>query len=64
MVWVGAEPVPKSVTALAKLRARGVPIVFLTNDPRSERADYAERLRRMGVEADDAEIVSAGSALA
>jgi HAD superfamily hydrolase (TIGR01450 family) len=64
VVWVGTEPVPGSVAALAKLRARGIPMVFLTNDPRSARADYADRLRRMGVEADEAEIVSAGSALA
>jgi HAD superfamily hydrolase (TIGR01450 family) len=41
-----------------------VRLVFLTNDPRGSRAEYASRLRRLGVEADESEIVTSGSALA
>jgi glycerol-1-phosphatase len=56
--------VPGSVDAIAELRARGVRLVFLTNDPRGSRAEYAARLRRLGAEADESEIVTSGSALA
>jgi glycerol-1-phosphatase len=64
VVWVGAEPIPGSVAALAELRARGVRLVFLTNDPRGSRVDYVERLTGIGVQATEAEIVTSGSALA
>jgi glycerol 3-phosphatase-2 len=64
VVWVGATAVPGSVTAIAHLRAGGVRLVFLTNDPRGSRAEYAARLRALGVPADEGEIVSSGSALA
>jgi glycerol-1-phosphatase len=64
VVWVGAEPIPGSVAALAELRARGVRLVFLTNDPRGSRGDYADLLAGFGVQATEAEIVTSGSALA
>jgi glycerol 3-phosphatase-2 len=37
VVWLSGEPIPGSVDAIAALRARGWPVVFLTNDPRSTR---------------------------
>ena len=64
VVWVGAEAVPGSAAALARLRARGVGLVFLTNDPSGSRAEHAARLREIGVQATEAEIVTSGSALA
>lgn len=64
VVWVGAEAVPGSVGAIAQLRARGVRLVFLTNNPRGSRAEYAARLRDIGVPADESEIVTSGRALA
>jgi glycerol 3-phosphatase-2 len=64
VVWVGAAAVPGSVAAIAELRARGVRLVFLTNDPRGSRGEYAARLRGLGVPVDESEIVTSGSALA
>jgi HAD superfamily hydrolase (TIGR01450 family) len=64
VVWVGATAVPGSVDAIARLRARGVRVLFLTNDPRGSRAEYAARLSSLGVPADENEIVTSGSALA
>jgi glycerol 3-phosphatase-2 len=64
VVWLGGEPVPGSVAALAALRARQVPLVFLTNDPTRSRAEVAARLRRIGVDVTEAEVVTSGSALA
>jgi len=64
VVWVGETAVPGSVAAIAQLRARGVRLLFLTNDPRGSRAEYAARLRALGVPVDESEIVTSGSALA
>jgi HAD superfamily hydrolase (TIGR01450 family) len=64
VVWVGATAVPGSVSAIARLRARGVRLLFVTNDPRGSRAEYATRLRALGVPVDEGEIVTSGSALA
>ncbi|MDQ3893882.1 MAG: hypothetical protein M3292_04355, partial [Actinomycetota bacterium] len=51
VVWVGASAVPGSVAAIATLRARGIRLLFLTNDPRGSRAEYAARLHALGVPA-------------
>lgn len=64
VVWVGSVPVPGSVATIQALRNGGVEIVFLTNDPRSSRADCAARLARLGVSAESSQIVTSGSALA
>lgn len=64
VVWVGASAVPGSVEAIEQLRARGVRLLFLTNDPRGSRAEYAARLSALGVPADESDIVTSGSALA
>ena len=64
VVWLGDESVPGSVAALVELRAGGLPLLFLTNDPTGSRADYAARLTQLGVAATAAEIVTSGSALA
>jgi glycerol-1-phosphatase len=64
VVWIGPNAVPGSVAAISELRARGLRLVFLTNDPSASREDCAERLRELGVAADESEIVTSGSALA
>jgi glycerol-1-phosphatase len=46
------------------LRADGVRLVFMTNDPRGSRSDYAERLSGLGIPADEGEVVTAGTTLA
>ena len=64
VVWLGGEPVPGSPAALADLRARGLAVAFLTNDPTGSRAEYAARLRGIGVEGSEYQIVTSASALA
>ena len=46
------------------MRARGIRLLFLTNDPRGSRPEYADRLARLGIDADESEIVTSASALA
>jgi glycerol-1-phosphatase len=64
VVWLGDVAVPGSVEAIAELRADGVRLIFVTNDPRGSRAEYASRLHDLGVEVDEKDIVTSGSALA
>ncbi len=58
------QVIPAAPRTLAELRRRGKGILFLTNDPRSPRAGYAEKLRRMGIQAEVDEILSCGWATA
>jgi glycerol 3-phosphatase-2 len=60
VVWIGREPVPGSPQALATLLAAGKRIVFVTNNPAKFPAAYAERLRGLGVEVGEEQIVTAG----
>lgn len=64
VVYVGDEPMPDAVEALARLRAAGRAVRFLTNDPRYTREQFARRLNRMGVEAAPHEVVGCGWATA
>ena len=64
VVWIGSSAVPGSVAAIAELRARGTRLLFVTNNPRDSRVEYAARLTALGVPADADEIVTSGSALA
>jgi HAD superfamily hydrolase (TIGR01450 family) len=64
VVWVGREPVPGSPEALAALLEAGKRIVFVTNNPSRQPAAYAERLREIGVEAEEGKIVTAGMVVA
>lgn len=64
VVWIGREPVPGSVEALRSLLETGKRIVFVTNNPGKLPAAYAERLRGLGVEVGEQQIVTAGIAVA
>jgi glycerol-1-phosphatase len=64
VVWIGREPVPGAVEALAALLAAGKRIVFVTNNPGKPPAAYAERLRSLGVEVGEEQIVTAGVVVA
>ena len=57
-VYVGDQAVPGAVDALARIRAAGSRVVFLTNNPLRSAASYAERLRGLGVQADEREVVT------
>jgi glycerol 3-phosphatase-2 len=60
VVWIGREPVPGAVEALAQLLDAGMRIVFVTNNPGRPPAAYAERLRGLGVAVGEEQIVTAG----
>lgn len=57
-VYLGDEPLPGAVDALAGIRAAGSRVVFLTNNPLRSAASYAQRLRALGIQADEQEVVT------
>src|SRR5215470_6092873 len=57
-VYLGEEPLPGAVDVLARLRAAGRRLVFLTNNPLRSAASYADLLREIGVQADTDEVVT------
>ncbi|MFC7165594.1 hypothetical protein [Halospeciosus flavus] len=63
-VWRGRELIPGADHALATLRERGVPVVFVTNNTGVRPADFATRLDSLGVDPDIGPVVTAGWATA
>lgn len=59
VLYVGGTPLEGAREALARLRAAGLPVRYVTNTSRSTRADVAARLARMGFEVAEAEIFTA-----
>lgn len=64
VVWIGREPVAGSAEALRALLEAGKRLVFVTNNPGRPPAAYAERLRGLGVDVGEEQIVTAGMVLA
>ena len=62
-VWVGDEPTPRAVEAVAALRAAGRRLAFVTNDARHGEDDFVRKLWRLGFQAAREEIVTVGGAL-
>lgn len=63
-VYLGSEPVPGAADAVARLRERGLDLLFVSNNPTRSREEYVDHLAEMGIEATPSEIVSAGTTTA
>lgn len=64
VVWLGEEPVPGAARAIAELRAGGRHILFVTNNSSATIAQYLAKLDRVGVAADDGDLVTSAQAAA
>jgi glycerol-1-phosphatase len=62
-VWVGDEPTPRAIEAVAELRAAGKRVAFVTNDARHSGEDFVRKLWRLGFQASLEEVVTVGGAL-
>lgn len=62
-VWVGEEPTPRAVDAVAALREAGKGLAFITNDPRFSGEEFVRKLWRLGFQASLEEVVTVGGAL-
>ena len=59
-VYRGGRPLPGAVEALARLRAAGIRVLFVSNNPTRTAAAYAERLHGIGVAAQPADVLTSG----
>jgi phosphoglycolate/pyridoxal phosphate phosphatase family enzyme len=62
-VYLGDAVLPGAVETIGRIRQAGRPVVFVTNNTLHTAADYADKLRGLGVEATSADIVTATDAL-
>jgi HAD superfamily hydrolase (TIGR01450 family) len=64
VVYVGGEALPGVPEALARLRESGTHVAFVTNNASRPPERVAERLRRLGVEAEPRDVVTSAQAAA
>ncbi len=64
VIWRGEQAIDGSAAAIAKFRAAGRPVAFLTNNSSHRVADVIERLGAVGIPADPAEVLSSAQAAA
>ncbi len=56
VVYVGDEPIPGAVDAIARLRDAGIPLRFLTNTTRTPHGELLGMLRAMGLSVEEEEL--------
>ncbi len=59
VVWLGARPIPGAADAVARLRAAGERVAFVTNNSFGRRSDVAAKLADHGIEPGDDIVTSA-----
>jgi glycerol-1-phosphatase len=64
VVYVGPDPIPSAAPALAKARAAGMRLAFVTNNASRDPAAVAAHLVALGVPADADEVVTSSQAAA
>ena len=64
VVWRGDEPIDGAAEAIAAVRANGIRVLFLTNEPGSSRSVFAVRLTDMGIPATAADVMTSAAATA
>ena len=64
VVWIDGRVLPGVAETLQALRSQGLPVLFLTNDPRGSREQYADRLTAGGVPAAAEQVLTSARAAA
>lgn len=59
VVWLGSTPIPGATDAVARLRAAGERVAFVTNNSFGRRDDVADKLARQGIDPGDDVVTSA-----
>lgn len=63
VVYVGPDAVPAAPATIAALKAAGVRVGYVTNNASRSPATVAEHLCRLGIEADESEVVTSAQAI-
>ena len=64
VVWLGDEPLPGAAEAVARFRAAGLAVGFMTNNSSLPVGGYVEKLGRFGVAVDPSEVLTSALAAA
>jgi 4-nitrophenyl phosphatase len=64
VLWLGDEPLPGAADAVARFRAAGLAVGFMTNNSSLPVSGYVDKLARIGVEADPSEVLTSALAAA
>jgi 4-nitrophenyl phosphatase len=64
VIWLSDQPIPGSAEAVRRLRAEGLRVVFLTNNSYPKIATHLEKLERMGIPTDKADLITSPMAAA
>lgn len=64
VVWLADETIPGSAEAVARLRARGERVVFLTNNSSATTGEYVAKLAHHGVPTDPGDLITSAQAAA
>jgi HAD superfamily hydrolase (TIGR01450 family) len=64
VIWLADDPIPGSAAAVARLRARGLAVVFATNNASPTIAELRTRLADAGIETEPDELVTSAQAAA
>jgi 4-nitrophenyl phosphatase len=64
VLWLDGVAIPGAANAVARLRSQGTKVAFLTNHSGPTVAEHLARLRQIGVQAGDADIITSAQAAA
>ncbi|HEV7536753.1 MAG TPA: HAD-IIA family hydrolase [Acidimicrobiia bacterium] len=64
VLWLGDEPLPGAADAVARFRAAGLAVGFMTNNSSLPVAGYVDKLGRLGIPADPDEVLTSALAAA
>jgi HAD superfamily hydrolase (TIGR01450 family) len=62
-LYLGEQALPGAVEVCAELRRRGKRTVFVSNKPLEDRRAYAEKLNRLGIQADVDQVITSAYVL-
>jgi HAD superfamily hydrolase (TIGR01450 family) len=62
VIWRGEQAIGGAAAAIAAVRARGIRVVFLTNEPRYSRTAFAQRLVAVGIPAAPDDVITSAYA--
>jgi len=64
VIWRGSEPIEGAAAAVAALRAAGKRCLYCTNNSKATPRQFAEKLRGMGIELEEDDVISSSGATA
>jgi HAD superfamily hydrolase (TIGR01450 family) len=64
VIWLGDDPIAGAADAVTALRADGIRVLFLTNEPLRSRTAIAARLTEIGIPATSADVMTSAAAAA